>query len=164
MKKLSLIAMMTAVAAVLMFASCGKEPVEEPTSQPSTGAYVPEDYAEYMMGPWEVVLDSSYTRYAESDGYEELTYCQEWASRMVLTIKADGKLNYMAVVGGVEDSWDDVCSIQGDTLVWDVRSYGIKATSESRCEIESTITENRTTAGGTVYTTSETKHYTLHRM
>lgn len=147
---------------VFLFAACEKD---DPTNNPNPGSdtYVPDDYAQYLMGPWSVVLDQSYEQYTEGDDYQEMTYCSDWASEITLTFKENGKLGYSAVVYGVEDSWDDNYSVSSDTLMWDVKPYVISVSDENHCQIESKVVTERTTRGGQTYTTSATKHYDLIR-
>lgn len=149
-------------SSALLFSACGKdEPVNNPPSDNNTEE--PIDYAQYIMGPWSVVLDQSFELYTEGDNYQEITYCSDWASEITLTLKDDGKLGYSAVVGGVEDAWDDSYSVKSDTLVWDVKPYVISIDDESHCQIESKVVTERTTGGGQTYTTSVTKRYVLIR-
>lgn len=121
------------------------------------------NYAEQILGQWNSVLNRCYEQYTENDDYDETTYVSDWASALSLNFKTDGKLTYSAIVGGIEDSWDDTYRIVADTLVWDTRPYKILTLTDNQLVIEFTHEEQRTASGGTILTTTLTKHWELTR-
>lgn len=121
------------------------------------------NYAEQILGQWNAVLNRCYEQYTENDDYDETTYVSDWASALSLNFKTDGKLTYSAIVGGIEDSWDDTYRIVADTLVWDTRPYKILTLTDNQLVIEFTHEEQRTASGGTILTTTLTKHWELTR-
>lgn len=121
------------------------------------------NYAEQILGQWNAVLNRCYEQYTENDDYDETTYVSDWASALSLNFKTDGKLTYSAIVGGIEDSWDDTYRIVADTLIWDTRPYKILTLTDNQLIIEFTHEEQRTASGGTILTTTLTKHWELTR-
>lgn len=121
------------------------------------------NYAEQILGQWNAVLNRCYEQYTENDDYDETTYVSDWASALSLNFKTDGNLTYSAIVGGIEDSWDDTYRIVADTLVWDTRPYKILTLTDNQLVIEFTHEEQRTASGGTILTTTLTKHWELTR-
>lgn len=154
-----------AALAVMTMAGCRKDPVgidrTEPGNEPETVSI--EDYPEKILGQWNATLDKCYELYTEDDGYEEGQYANEWASSLSLTFKSDGKVAYLATVGGVEDGWDDTYSVEADTLIWDKFHYKISKMTSKELVIHYQITEQHTTSGGGIRETSVTKHWELTR-
>lgn len=159
---------MTCALALFALAAtaCTKEeqpvqPTPNDTTDTTPDNPVP-DYSTLIMGRWNAVLDCSYERYTEDD-YNETTFVSDWATALSLTFKDDGYLTYSAIVSGFEDSWDDLYRIQSDTLVWDTKPYKILTINDNQLVMEYRITEDRTTSGGTTYTTTLTKHWEFNR-
>lgn len=149
------------LASALLFVACKKEPANDHPDPIVPSASV-EDYPQLVLGQWDAVLDQCYESYTEPN-YEEITYANEWSSSLSLTFKDNGKVTYCANLFGTEDSWDDSYALHADTLLWDVKPYKIKRLDQNNLVIEWTISEDRTTSGGTTYTTTATKHYELVR-
>ena len=148
--------------------SCTEKDSVQPTPIDTTDNHdttpdVEFNYAEQILGQWNAVLDRCYEQYTENDDYNETTYVSDWASRLSLNFKNDGKLTYSATVGGIEDSWDDIYRIVADTLIWDTRPYKILTLTDNQLIIEFTHEEQRTASGGTILTTTLTKHWELSR-
>lgn len=152
---------------LLGLASCTKEPTplpDQPADTNSNNDTIPNiNYPEDILGQWNAVLNNCYESYTEGDGYNETTYASDWASSLALTFKPDGKLTYAAIVGGVEDTWDDTYSISHDTLFWDTRPYKILTLNEHQLVFQFSKDNERTTSGGDILTTNVTKHYELTR-
>lgn len=152
---------------LLGLASCTKEPTplpDQPADTNSNNDTIPNiNYTEDILGQWNAVLNRCYEQYTENDDYDETTYVSDWASALSLNFKTDGKLTYSATVGGIEDSWDDTYRIVADTLVWDTRPYKILTLIDNQLVIEFTHEEQRTASGGTILTTTLTKHWELTR-
>lgn len=144
-----------------------KDPTpDQPTDTTENHDTTPDveiNYAEQILGQWNAVLNRCYEQYTENDDYDETTYVSDWASALSLNFKTDGKLTYSAIVGGIEDSWDDTYRIVADTLVWDTRPYKILTLTDNQLVIEFTHEEQRTASGGTILTTTLTKHWELTR-
>lgn len=151
--------------AVLMMAGCKKDPVRQDgsdTENEPENVNI-EDYPEAILGQWDAVLDKCYEAYTEDDGYQEITYANEWSNELALNFKTDGKVTYRAKVSGGIDEWDDTYSVKGDTLVWDVREYKINKLNSKELVIQCDIIETHTTSGGTIRETGLTKHWELKR-
>lgn len=168
MKRLTLTFATALFVMSLCLISCTeKEPTPgqpaDTTENHDTTPDVEINYAEQILGQWNAVLNRCYEQYTENDDYDETTYVSDWASALSLNFKTDGKLTYSAIVGGIEDSWDDTYRIVADTLVWDTRPYKILTLTDNQLVIEFTHEEQRTASGGTILTTTLTKHWELTR-
>lgn len=138
-------------ACLMLFSGCAKEKTNK-------------NYSELIVGTWNVLTDKSYELYTESDGYEEMTYISQWASSLTLTFTADGKLEYSAMLGEINDAWTDNYTLEGDTVVWEPRKYAIVQLDEDHFVMQSTRSDERTNAGGNTMTSSEVKRYEMERI
>lgn len=155
-------AILTAILlATFLLASCGKEEPVVPQTDDTVTPALPE-YAQLILGRWDAVLDKCYESYIEGD-YDETTYASDWAVSLSLIFSDQGTLSYSANLGDYEDGWDDSYAIHGDTLVWDVKPYKILTLDEHSLVFQYEHSEQRTTAGGTVITTTVVKRYELTR-
>ena len=161
MKNRNIPLVLTLLIGALLLASCGKE---EPTVPQTGDTLTPAqpDYTKLILGSWDAALDKCYESYIEGD-YDETTYASDWANRLTLTFSDQGTLTYSADMGGYSDTWDDCYTIHGDTLVWDVKPYHILTLDEHTLTIQYKHSEQRTTSGGTTFTTTVIKRYELTR-
>ena len=146
----------------MMLWSCSKENVVDPDVSDTAYDDNSSCYRELILGSWDADLNRSYESYTES-GETDIQYFCDWASGLNVTCEKYGRLKYSAIVFGVVDEWYDSYSVHGDTLVWDVRAYEIQKLDSNQLVVESTLSDTRTTAGGTSFVTTVTKHYEFRR-
>lgn len=148
-----------------IFCACNKEeyPQDPANNDTTTTPDSPQiNYAQEVLGTWQVALDKSFELYTEPN-YTECSYCNEWANDITLTFNSNDKLHYCQTSNGFTDEWDDQYHVQGDTLLWDTRKYAIKSYDGTYMIIENKVVEERRLSGGTTFESTLIRHFEMTR-